>query len=73
MEAFRSAYYAFVLDNEKMTQEMLWVVPDLIAAGASAHELVEILTSDEAKSDALAPLIVALRQRAERRFAHRRK
>ena len=62
MEAFRSAYYAFVLDNEKMTQEMLWVVPDLIAAGASAHELVEILTSDEEKSDTLAPLIVALRQ-----------
>ena len=64
MDAFHSAYAAFALDNEKMAQEMLWVVPDLIAAGASAHELVEILTNDEAKSSALAPLIVALRQLA---------
>ena len=47
-----------------MMHEMLWLVSDLVAAGASAHELVEILTSDEAKSGALAPLIVALRQRA---------
>ena len=33
MDAFHSAYAAFVLDNEKMTREMLWVVPNLIAAG----------------------------------------
>ena len=64
MDAFRSAYAAFVLDNEKMTREMLWLVSDLVATGASAHELVEILISDEAKSSALAPLIVALRQHA---------
>ena len=64
MDAFRSAYAAFVLDNEKMTREMLWVVPILIAAGASAHELVEILISNEEKSGALAPLIAALRQHA---------
>ena len=38
-------------------------MPELIATGASTHELVEILSSDKAKSDALAPLIVALRQR----------
>ena len=36
----------------------------MVAAGASAHELVEILTSDEEKSGTLAPLIVALRQYA---------
>ena len=64
MDAFRSAYAAFTPDNEKMTREMLWVMPNLIAAGASTLELVEILTSDEAKSSALAPLIVALRQHA---------
>ena len=64
MDAFRSAYAAFVLDNEKMTREMLWLVSDLVAAGVPTHELVEILISDEAKSGALAPLIVALRQRA---------
>ena len=40
------------------------VAQTLLSAGASAHELVEILISDEAKSGALAPLIVALRQHA---------
>ena len=64
MDAFRSAYAAFALDNENMIQEMLWVVPNLIAAGASTLELIEILTSDEAKSGALEPFIVALRQHA---------
>ena len=34
---------ALALGEEGMAQEMLWLVPDLIAAGASAHELVEIL------------------------------
>ena len=64
MDAFSSAYAAFTPENERMMHEMLGLVPDLVAAGASAHELVEILTSDEAKSSALAPLIVALRQYA---------
>ncbi len=64
MDAFTSAYDVFRPDNDKMMQEMLWVAPDLVTSGASANELVEILTSDEEKSSALAPLIVALRQYA---------
>ena len=64
MDAFSSAYAAFTPENERMMHEMLGLVPDLVAAGASAHELVEILTSDEEKSGTLAPLIVALRQYA---------
>ncbi len=64
MDAFTSAYNIFRPDNDKMMPEMLWVVPDLITSGASAHELVKILTSDEAKSGALEPLIFALRQYA---------
>ena len=64
MDAFSSAYAAFTPENERMMHEMLGLVPDLVAAGASAHELVEILTSDETKSSTLAPLIVALRQYA---------
>ena len=60
MEAFRSAYDVFVPD--KMMSEMLHFVPDLIATGASAPDLVEILSSDKAKSDTLRPLIVALRE-----------
>ena len=60
MGAFRSAYDVFVPD--KMMSEMLHFVLDLIATGASAPDLVEILSSDKAKSDTLRPLIVALRE-----------
>ena len=63
MDIFCSAYNVFVPSNETMMYEMQRIVPELIATGAPAHDLVEILSSDRAKSDALAPLIVALRQR----------
>ncbi len=42
---------------------MLRLVPNLVAAGAEERELVAILLSDPAKSAALAPLVVALRER----------
>ena len=64
VDAFRSAYAVFVPDNETMMYGMLHLVPDLIANGASERELLEILSSDKEKSDALVPLIVALLQRA---------
>ena len=63
MDTFRSTYTLFVPGNETMLLEMLRLVPDLIAVGASEHDLVEILSSDRAKSDALLPLVVALRER----------
>ncbi|MYC69662.1 MAG: tetratricopeptide repeat protein [Gemmatimonadetes bacterium] len=62
MDAFRSAYDVFVSDDESMMDDMQKIVPDLIATGASERDLVEILSSDRAKSSALAPLIVALQQ-----------
>ena len=46
-----------------MMAEMLGRVIDLVATGASERALVEILSSDEQKSAALAPLVAALRQR----------
>ena len=64
MGAFRSAYAAFPLNDEVIMREMQKVVINLIAHGASERDLVEILSSDKEKSDALVPLIVALRQRA---------
>lgn len=62
LDVFRSAYAVFVPDNEMMMSEMLQLVPDLIANGVSARELVDILS--RRNSVALEPLIVALRQRA---------
>ena len=47
-----------------MLDMMQRIVLDMIVAGAPAHDLVEILSSDNAKASALMPLIVALRQYA---------
>ncbi len=63
MEVFCSVYAAVPPDNEVGLNWMLWIVPNLVAAGAEERELVAILLSDPAKSAALAPLIVALRER----------
>ena len=64
MDAFRSAYAAFPPNNEVTLHEMQRIVPGLIANGASERDLIEILSSDKEKLDALVPLIVALLQRA---------
>ena len=64
MEAFRLAYAAFLPHYEIAMGEMLRLVPELIAAGASEHELVGVLAGDDGKSEALLPMIIALRQRA---------
>lgn len=61
--AFRSAYAAFAPDDGAKLRMMIELVPNLIAVGASERDLVEILSSDQKKSDKLAPLVVALRQR----------
>ena len=64
MEAFRSAYAGFAPENVTMMREMAdLTIPRLISAGASEHDLVEILSNDKTKSDALTPLIITLRQR----------
>ncbi len=63
MDAFRSAYAAFPLNDDEAMRDMQMIVPELIASGASERDLVEILSSDKGKSGALAPLIVALRER----------
>ena len=64
MEAFRSAYAEFEPENAMMMREIaVMTIPRLIAVGASEHDLVEILSNDKTKSDALMPLIIALRQR----------
>ena len=63
MDAFRSAYAAFNPGDEAMLREMLAVVPDWVATGASERDLVEVLSSHKEKAGALQPLVVALRQR----------
>ena len=69
MEVFCSVYAAVPPDNEVGLNWMLWIVPNLVAAGASERELVAILLSEPLKSSALAPLIVALRERQGEKVA----
>ena len=63
MDAFGAAYAVFQPDGFPAMGEMLRLVPELIAAGASEHDLIGVLTDDDEKSVALRPLVVALRQR----------
>ena len=62
MDMFRSAYSLFEPVKETMMYEIQRIVPDLVAAGASARDLADVLLSDKKKSNALGPLIVALLQ-----------
>ena len=63
MDAFRAAYAVFQPYHQIAMGEMLRLVPELIAAGASEPDLVGVLSGDDRKSEALRPMIVALRQR----------
>ena len=64
MGEFRSVYAVFLPSDDTMVREMLGHVPNLIAAGARDSDLVEVLSGDKEKADALLPLVVALRQHA---------
>lgn len=63
MDALRSAYSAFIAQDDRMIRLTLERVPILVQAGASESDLIEILTSDEEKCGDLLPLVVALRER----------
>ena len=63
VDAFRTAYHLFDPENEGMMGEMLRFVLRVIAAGFPERDLVGVLAEDHTKADALAPLLIALRQR----------
>ena len=63
MEMFRSVYATFIPGNRAMIRQMLDQMMDLIVVGTSESDLIDILSSDGKKSDALEPFIIALRQR----------
>ncbi|MCY4208015.1 MAG: hypothetical protein OXD29_08715 [Roseovarius sp.] len=59
-----SLYAEFDPDAVPMMRELIERVLDLVANGISESDLVELFSRDKDKSDALLPLVVALRQRA---------
>ena len=60
---FRGLYSAFDPAHPDMLKVMIAGVIDLITNGMPEREVIDILMTDREKSDALAPLVVALRQR----------
>ena len=63
-DSLNSAYSIFNPDSDMAVHSMLTLVIDLVASGVSERELVDVLTEDSTKSEKLAPLVIALRQRA---------
>ena len=64
-EAMHEVHYVFegfLPENEVMMRAIQTKVPELIASGAQASSILEIFSTDETKSSAIAPLVVALRQ-----------
>ena len=61
VRAFGAAYEVFAPDSEVMMSDVQKLVPDLVVAGASPADLLQVLTSDVAKAEALSPLVAALR------------
>ena len=64
IEAFRNIYVAHRHGAEATLNDVLELAIDLAASGCRERALLEIVMSDEKKSDELSPLVVALRRRA---------
>ena len=64
IEAFRNFYVAHRHGSEATLRDMIGLAIDLTASGCRERALLEIVVSDEKKSDELSPLVVALRRRA---------
>ena len=63
IEAFRNIYVAHRHGSEATLKDVLGLAIDLTASGCRERALLEIVMSDEKKSDELSPLVVALRRR----------
>ena len=63
MKAFLLAYDVFQPDLNVAVAEMLRLVAELIAAGASERDLIGVLQSSSSRAQKLQPVIVALKKR----------
>ena len=62
MDGLRLIYDKFIPDEKTMMYCMLNLVQEMIAVGMPANDIINILSDDSTKSQALEPLILALRQ-----------
>ena len=63
-DVFRSVYAAFVPGDETNMRRMVAGVIDLVSTGGPERDLLDVLSADAERAAVLAPLVVALRQRA---------
>ena len=61
MAQFRRVYAKFVPDKKIMMFKMMEFIPGMIAVGSPLQDLLNILLGDDRRSEALEPLILALR------------
>ena len=64
IKTFRKFYVAHRHGSEDTLKDVIGLAIDLTASGCRERALLEIVMSDEKKSDELSPLVVALRRRA---------
>ena len=62
MDELRLIYDKFIPDEKTMMYSMLNLVQEMIAVGMPTNDIINILSDDSTKSQALEPLILALRQ-----------
>ncbi len=60
MDAFRYVYDKFIPDNKMMMFGMTSFIAAMAAIGLPEQDLIEVLSSDDTKSSALKPMIIAL-------------
>ena len=61
MAQFRHVYARFIPNDKMMMFRMMDFIPNMIAVGAPLQDLLDILSSNGRRSEALRPLILALR------------
>ena len=64
IDSFRSGYAVFEPGNEEVIRGVLDLLIEFIAAGVDVHTILEIISSNDHREDALRPFILALQQEA---------
>lgn len=63
LDALRKAYDNFDVERKYALEEILRLIVELVAAGASERNLIAVLESNETNAQALLPMVVALYRR----------
>ncbi|MCY4128852.1 MAG: ATP-binding protein [Gammaproteobacteria bacterium] len=63
LNSLREAYEAFDIERRSDFEEIMRLIPELLAAGAEAQDLIDVLQSNENNAWDLLPMTIALQRR----------